>query len=144
MSDKVSRRDAVLALGTAVAGPTIASSSVGSRSAVYNAVTPPVSDLHGKTLVVKTANRPLEYPLVLGGCSFETHRGRLFLSGTNVPARPEMYDWTVGIRRLVAWDAVEEYMIFDSVEQYHSRLIVALEEQDSDVGRNSAGDHQPS
>jgi hypothetical protein len=48
----------------------------------------------------------------------------LFLSGTNVPHAPGAYNWTDGVRRLVAWDAVEEYMIFDSVEEYHSRLVL--------------------
>jgi hypothetical protein len=92
--------------------------------AAYNAVVPPVPDLTGKTLVVKTAGRPAEMPLILGGCGFETHGGRLFMSGTNVPHAPGAYSWTDGVRRLVAWDAVEEYMIFGSVEEYHSRLVL--------------------
>jgi hypothetical protein len=134
MSDKVSRRDAVRALGGVVAGPALASAAA-ARLAAYNTVTPPVSDLRGKTLVVKVSSRPLEYPLILGGCSFETHGGRLFLSGTNVPHAPDSYSWTDGVRRLVAWDAVEEYMIFDSVEQYHGRLILPVDEPEAPADR---------
>jgi hypothetical protein len=142
MSDKLSRRDAVLALGTAVAGPTMATASAASRLAGYNAVVPPVPDLRGKTLVVRTSSRALEHPLILGGCSFETQGGRLFLSGTNVPHQADSYNWTDGIRLLVAWDAVEEYMIFDSVEHYHSRLLRPVEEgrvEGSEAGEGRAG-----
>jgi hypothetical protein len=140
MGEKLSRRDAVLALGTAVAGPAITSASVTSRLASYNVVTPPVTDLRGKTLVVRSSSRPLECPLILGGCSLETHGGRLFLSGTNVPHAPDSSNWTDGIRRLVAWEAVEEYMVFDSVEQYHDRLILPAE---TSRAEQEAAAHRP-
>ncbi len=136
MNDKLSRRDAVLALGAAVA----ASASPTSRLAAYNAVSPPVPDLRGKTLVVRTASRPLACPLILGGCSFETHGSRLFLSGTNVPHAPNSYTWTDGIRQLVAWEAVEEYMVFDSVEDYHSRLVLPTESGQGEPDDSSAGE----
>ena len=93
----MSRRDAVRALGAAVGGAAAARSLSG-----YDDVTPPVPELTGKTLVVKTVGRPLKIPLILSGCSFETQSGRLFLSGTNVPYGPDTYNWDDGIRRLVA------------------------------------------
>jgi hypothetical protein len=127
----MSRRDAVRALGTAVVGTAIGSSFTPSQLATYNVVTPPVPDLTGKTLVVKTLSRPLAIPLILGGCSFETQAGRLFLSGTNVPCAPGSYNWTDGVRQLVAWDAVEEYMVFESVEDYHARLIIPMQASNS-------------
>lgn len=126
MDASMSRRDAVRALGAVAGGATAARSLSG-----YNAITPPVSDLTGKTLVVKTANMPIEIPFILSGCNFETQSGRLFLSGTNVPHAPDSYTWTDGIRRLVAWDAVEDYMVFDTVEHYHSRLLRPVRESDA-------------
>jgi len=138
MATNMSRRDAVRALGAAVAGTAVGSSFTPAELAKYNAVTPPVPDLAGKTVVVKTTGRPIEIPLILGGCNFETQGGRLFLSGTNVPYVPGSYNWTDGIRRLVAWDSVEEYMIFESVEDYHSRLILPLQDShtvDGDTNR---------
>jgi len=120
----MSRRDAVRAFGTAVAGVAMGSTLTPAQLATYNAVIPAVPDLTGKTLVVETKARPLQDSLVLGGCSFEMQAGRLFLSGTNVPCIPGSHNWTDGVRRLVAWDSIEGYMVFDSVEDYYSRLIL--------------------
>ncbi|HEX4124376.1 MAG TPA: hypothetical protein VHY37_06590 [Tepidisphaeraceae bacterium] len=120
MTGKLTRRDAVVALGTAIAATAIASTD--SPVSALNKVSPPVDELHGEILVVMTTHRPLDTPLVLSGCSFETQGNRLFLSGTNVPYAPGISAWTDGIRQLVAWDFVEEYMVFDSLEQYHSRI----------------------
>ena len=126
MDASMSRRDAVRALGVAAGGVAAGGVAAARNTAAYNAVPPAVPDLTGKTLVVKTASRPIEMPLILSGCSFETQSGRLFLSGTNVPHAPDAYNWTDGIRRLVAWDVVEEYMVFDSVEHYYSRLVLPV------------------
>jgi hypothetical protein len=122
----MSRRELGRTLGAAVAGAVAGSALTPAQLAAYNSVTPAVPDLTGKTLVVQTAGRPIQMPLILGGCSFETQGGRLFLSGTSVPHAPGTYCLTDGVRRLVAWDAVEEYMVFDSVEHYHSRLVLPL------------------
>jgi hypothetical protein len=72
MTNNVSRRDAVRALGAAVAGAAAGTSLAPAQLAKYNAVAAPVPDLTGKTLVVKTIGRPIQIPLILGGCSFET------------------------------------------------------------------------
>jgi hypothetical protein len=129
MTNNISRRDAVRAFGAAVAGTALGAGFTKAQLAEFNSVKQPVPDLTGKTLVINTKGRPLQFALILGGCSFETQAGRLFLSGTNIPHAPNTYNWTDGVRRLVAWDEVAEYMVFDSVEDYHSRLIVAPSSQ---------------
>jgi hypothetical protein len=61
--------------------------------------------------------RCLEHP------RWEEQGGRLFLVGT-VPHGCSTNDWCGGIAGAVAWGAVTDYMIFDSVEQYLERLRV--------------------
>jgi hypothetical protein len=80
-------------------------------------------NLEGKTLVVLVRGRPITVPVVLGGCSLQTQGGRLFLTGTTEPCYPNLYNWTDGVRRFIAWDSVEEYMIFDSTAAYHACLV---------------------
>ncbi|HEY1188560.1 MAG TPA: hypothetical protein VGE74_12985, partial [Gemmata sp.] len=80
-----------------------------------------VPDLAGRTVVVFTRGRPLAIPVVLTDCRFERQGGRLFLVGTNQPCRSWLAEWCDGTRRCVAWDAVEEYVVFDSLADYHAR-----------------------
>src|SRR5689334_179744 len=61
--------------------------------------------------------RCLEHP------RWETQGGRLFLIGT-VPRGASTNDWCGGIRSAVAWEAVTDYLVFDSAEQYLGRLKV--------------------
>jgi hypothetical protein len=59
--------------------------------------------------------RCLEHP------SWETYGGRLFLVGT-VPRGGSTNDWCGGVPSAVAWEAVTDYLVFDSAEQYLERL----------------------
>lgn len=52
---------------------------------------------------------------------FEMQAGRLFLVGT-VPRGGSPRNWAAGIPVAVAWDQVQDYMIFDSAEDYRVRL----------------------
>jgi hypothetical protein len=61
--------------------------------------------------------RCLEHP------RWEEQGGRLFLVGT-VPHGCSTNDWCGGIAGAVAWEAVTDYMVFDSAEQYLERLRV--------------------
>jgi len=79
-----------------------------------------VPGLRGKTVVVFTRGNSTT-PLVLDGCILETRGNRLFLAGASMPTHKGQPDWTEGIRRAVAWDAVEQYLLFDSPEDYYAR-----------------------
>ena len=61
--------------------------------------------------------RCLEHP------SWEIQGGRLFLVGA-VPRGGSTNDWCGGIPSAVAWEAVTDYLVFDSVEHYLERLRV--------------------
>ncbi len=76
----------------------------------------------GATLVVQTRGRSLANPIVLGDFHFETQGSRLFLVGVRQPCSRHQPCWTDVARCCIAWDAVEEYMIFDSLTDYHDRL----------------------
>ena len=52
---------------------------------------------------------------------WETQGGRLFLVGT-VPRGDSTGDWCQGVVGAVAWDQVSDYLVFDSVEDYQTRL----------------------
>jgi hypothetical protein len=85
--------------------------------------TPPIE---GKVLVMYVRGRPVANPLVLHQCDFEVQGGRLFLAGVNLTGPQSFKEWTEGLRRRIAWDTVEEYLIFDSSEAYLERTQVAV------------------
>jgi hypothetical protein len=78
--------------------------------------------LRGKTIVVYLRDHSPEYPVVLSDCMLEQRAGRVFLVGASQPVQTGAADWTNGIRRAVAWDAVDQYLLFDSASEYHSRI----------------------
>ena len=52
---------------------------------------------------------------------FEMQGGRLFLCGESAPgATPN--DGIVGCKLCLAWETVEAYVVFDSLEDYHRRV----------------------
>jgi hypothetical protein len=61
--------------------------------------------------------RCLEHP------TWERQGGKLFLVG-KVPRGCSTNDWCEEIAAAVAWEAVTDYMIFDSAEQYRERVRV--------------------
>jgi hypothetical protein len=80
--------------------------------------------LRGKTVVVQVRNRTDHVPQVLSDCMLETRGGRLFLVGTSQPTQRSVSEWCDGVRRAIAWDAVEEYFLLDSPDDFYSRYHV--------------------
>jgi hypothetical protein len=81
--------------------------------------------LRGKTVAVFTRYRPGQSQIVLSDCMLETRGERLFIVGTGMAAQASAPEWTDGVRRSVAWDAVEEYLMFDSPDDYYARAKLA-------------------
>jgi hypothetical protein len=54
---------------------------------------------------------------------WEVQGGRLFLIGTVTPGS-STNEWCAGLPNAVAWDAVTDYLIFDSPEHYAKRLAI--------------------
>ena len=86
----------------------------------------PTPDFKGKTVSFSTA----ESTLAIVEPTFETQGGRLFVVGT-IPAKASTNDWAEGRLSAVAWDAVTDYIVFDSVDQYVELLKLSeVEEED--------------
>jgi hypothetical protein len=81
--------------------------------------------LRGKTVAVHMRSRAGGPPIVLKDCMLETRGSRLFLVGTSVPVQPAVTEWTDGVRRAIAWDAVDDYLLFDSPDDYYGRCQAA-------------------
>jgi hypothetical protein len=85
--------------------------------------------IKGKTVAVYVRNRP-QTPVVLGGCAFEVRESRLFLVGTSLAEQRTSESWLDGVRRAIAWDAVDEYLLFDTPDDYYARRSVGAAEAD--------------
>jgi hypothetical protein len=84
--------------------------------------------LRGKTIAVHLRSRAGGPPVVLKDCMLETRGNRLFLVGTSVSSQPAVTEWTDGVRRAIAWDAVDDYLLFDSPDDYYGRCKAAQPE----------------
>ena len=60
------------------------------------------------------ASRALAYP------RWERQGGRLFLVGA-VPSGGSRNDWLMDGEAAVAWEMVSDYLVFDSLADYHKR-----------------------
>jgi hypothetical protein len=81
--------------------------------------------LRGKTIAIHLRERPILPPVVLSDCSLETRGGRIFLVGVSLPVHQGGKEWSDGVRRAVAWDAVDEYLLFQSPEDFYARELTA-------------------
>jgi hypothetical protein len=52
---------------------------------------------------------------------FEDQGGRLFIVGT-VPNESSRDNWMEGLTTAIAWDTVQDYVVFESMEDYTTRL----------------------
>jgi hypothetical protein len=71
----------------------------------------------GKTVSFSTADSTL----AVENPRFQKQGDRLFIVGT-IPRGGTTSDWALGVTCAVAWSAVTDYMVFDSVEDYRKRL----------------------
>jgi hypothetical protein len=75
-------------------------------------------DFNNKVVLVGIATDDYSYSM---NCPrWETQGGRLFLAGT-VPRGGSGRDWAEGAVRAVAWDEVTDYLVFDSIKDFHKR-----------------------
>jgi hypothetical protein len=112
MSDGMTRRDAAKLFGLSLATTAGGQPDPGPNT---------VPDFAGRAVIVYTSNRPVTVPIILTDCRFERQGGRLFLVGISQPCRRSLVEWSDGSVRCVAWDAVEEYVVFDSLAAFHTR-----------------------
>ncbi len=75
--------------------------------------------LAGKVLSVLCAGE--DTGQLISNPSFEEQGGRLFLVGT-VPKDASRDNWMEGLPCAIAWDTVQDYVIFASMDDYLTRL----------------------
>jgi hypothetical protein len=120
MAEDLSRREALKAIGTSLPAVSLAPGR-GQRPTASRAETGR-PDWRGKALVIYTRSQGPSMPLILTECRFEPLGGRLFLAGVDRSCSRSLTEWSEGARRSVAWEAVESYLIFDSLDDYYDRL----------------------
>lgn len=94
--------------------------------------------LRGKTVAALTRSRPTQ-PVLLKECLLEERGGRLFLVGVSLPAHVGAQEWTDGARRAVAWDAIDEYLLFDTPDDYYARAGAAVTAAPQELLAETAG-----
>ncbi|MCO7224747.1 hypothetical protein [Pleionea sp. CnH1-48] len=74
-------------------------------------------DFEGKVVSFGTESENL----AIKNISFEKQFGRIFVVG-EVPAGATNNDWAAGRPCAIAWDLIQDYMVFDSEDQYSEAL----------------------
>jgi hypothetical protein len=63
------------------------------------------------------------YNLTVQSPHWENHGGKLFLVGT-VPPRGSRRDWCAGVPTGIAWEHITDYLVFNSMKDYHEHLAI--------------------
>jgi hypothetical protein len=76
-------------------------------------------DFSGKIVYLYQENR--DHEVTLQNARFVELNGRLFLAG-EIPEGGSANDWLAGLTAYVSWEHVQEFIVFDSIEEYYARL----------------------
>jgi hypothetical protein len=81
-------------------------------------------DFKGKIVVFYTKNpsRAIQDGISLEYISFDRYENKLFLSGRVPQVDEKGSDWVSNLKAGLAWEDVSHFIIFDSREEYLSRL----------------------
>ncbi|MDD2603237.1 MAG: hypothetical protein RBR20_11980 [Desulfobacterales bacterium] len=85
-------------------------------------------DLSNKIVLIYLTNQCDEHNVVLEHPHFEQQGDKMFIVGVFAEGTTAN-DWATGIPTAVAWDNVEQYLVFDSLEDYFYRISLANENQ---------------
>ena len=83
-------------------------------------------EFHNKIILLYLFNRPDDHNVVLQEASLENQAGKMFIVGVFAEGTTAN-DWAAGVQTAVAWDSVEQYLIFDTIENYFERISVGWE-----------------
>ena len=83
-------------------------------------------DIKDKIVLLYLFNRPDDHNVVLQDASLELQAGRMFIVGVFANGTTAN-DWAAGVRTAVAWDSVEQYLLFDTIEDYFERISIGWE-----------------
>jgi len=85
-------------------------------------------DFTGKIVLIYLSNRSDEYNVVLQHAALENQAGKIFIVGEFAEGTTAS-DWAAGIRTAVSWDNVEQYLVFESLEEYYNRMSVGWDDR---------------
>lgn len=85
-------------------------------------------DFSGKIILIYLINRSLDDAVVLHHVRFEVQGARIFLIGEYAEGTTAN-DWAVDVTTAVSWDSVEQYLVFDSIEDYFNRASLAYNKE---------------
>lgn len=85
-------------------------------------------DLGDKVVLIYLTNQCDENNVVLERTRFEMQGDKLFIVGVFAEGTTAN-DWATGVHTAVAWSNVEQYLVFDSLEDYFHRISLAHENQ---------------
>jgi len=88
----------------------------------------PFPDLQDKIVLIYLANQCDEHNVVLENPRFEQQGDKLFIVGEFAEGTTAN-DWAAGIHTAVAWSNVEQYLVFNSLDEYFNRVSMAHENQ---------------
>ena len=83
-------------------------------------------DFKNKTVMLQMTNS--EYDSTIQDPIFEMQNDRLFLVGKIVEGSSQN-DWLSGLTISIAWEHIQGYVIFDSPQDYLSRLSLAWKDK---------------
>jgi len=134
MSDQnMTRRAAVKLGGATLAGLGLSAGATAATPAASGADFP---DFRGKTVSFYTQTARSHH--LLTNPELKVLGGRLFLVGTV----PVLGHWTDGLTGVVAWDVVDSYLVYDSIEDYHARCEAYRKDKEAN-GENGAATDRP-
>ncbi|MFW5640507.1 MAG: hypothetical protein ACOC0H_05025 [Thermodesulfobacteriota bacterium] len=82
--------------------------------------------LKDKIVLLYLKNRSLDDAVLLREARFDIQADRVFIVGRFCEGATAN-DWATDVGTAISWDAVEQYLIFDSLEDYFSRASQAMD-----------------
>lgn len=85
-------------------------------------------DFSDKVLLVYLVGRPLEDAVVLKRPRFDVQGTKAFLVGQFADGTTPN-DWATDVPTAISWDNVEQYMVFESLEDYFTRISMTYDKE---------------
>lgn len=85
-------------------------------------------DFDDKIVLFYLTGRSDDQTVVLAQASFANLGGRIYVVG-EIADGTTANDWAAGIQTGVAWDQVEQYFVFDSLDHYFTHISLGWDEK---------------
>ena len=85
-------------------------------------------DFSGKIVLLYLENRASEDSVVLENAAFQIQGDKIFLVG-RIAEGTTPNDWASGVDTAVSCDSIEQYLVFDSLQEYMDRVARSYTEE---------------